>query len=81
MSGASSAMIKRLDPVATHENTHMKILKSVIAAAVLFLPLTYAVAPANAATASNSQAGANGHNSNMEKPTMKKHTKKHMKKM
>ena len=59
----------------------MKVLNFVIAAAVLFLPLTYAVAPASAATASNSQAGANGHTSNMEKPTMKKHMKKHMKKM
>ena len=57
----------------------MKILKSVLAAAVLCLPLSYAAAPAKAATASNSQAGANGHNKNMEKPTghmMKKHKKK-----
>ena len=37
------------------------------------LPLSDAIAPANAATASNSQAGANGHTSNMEKSTMKKY--------
>ena len=56
----------------------MKILKFIIAAAVLFVPLSYAAAPASAATASNSQAGADGHNKNMEKPTrhmMKKHKK------
>ena len=61
----------------------MKTIKLAVVAAVLCMPLTYAAAPATAATASNSQAGANGHNKSMEKPTgmVRRMHRKHMKKM
>ena len=59
----------------------MKTMKLAVAAAVLFLPLSYAAAPATAATASNSQAGGIGHNKSMTKPTMTHMKRKHMKKM
>ena len=54
--------------VPAGETASMKFLK--IAAAVVAMTLSSAswIGSANAATASNSQAGANGHNSNMEKP-------------
>ena len=45
----------------------MKLLKITAALVILALPLATFSVPANAATASNSQAGANGHNKNMEK--------------
>ena len=46
----------------------MKLLKIAAAIAVLAFPLA-SFGSANAATASNSQAGANGHNKNMQKNT------------
>ena len=59
----------------------MKLLQSAAVAGLLCLPLGYAVAPASAATAHNSQAGANGSTTNAEKPIHKHMMKKHMKKM
>ena len=47
----------------------MKFLKIAAAFAVLAMPLAAFSVSANAATASNSQAGANGHNKNMQKNT------------
>ena len=60
----------------------MKLLQYAAVAGVLCLPLGYTVAPASAATAHNSQAGANGNTTNAEAP-LHKHMmkKKHMKKM
>ncbi len=60
----------------------MKFLRYVSVASILCLPLGYGTAPAAAATAHNSQAGANGNTSNAEAP-LHKHMmkKKHMKKM
>ncbi len=60
----------------------MKLLQYAAAVGVLCLPLGYGTAPASAATAHNSQAGANGNTTNAEAP-LHKHMmkKKHMKKM
>lgn len=60
----------------------MKFLHYVAVASILGLPLGYGAAPAAAATAHNSQAGANGSTTNAEAP-LHKHMmkKKHMKKM
>ena len=60
----------------------MKLLHYAAVAGLLCLPLGYGAAPASAATAHNSQAGANGNTSNAEAPLHKHMTKKkHMKKM
>ena len=60
----------------------MKLLHFAAVAGILLLPLGYGALPASAATAHNSQAGANGNTSNAEAP-LHKHMmkKKHMKKM
>ena len=77
-----------LHPAALHdgrviqETTSMKLLKIAAALAVLALPVTSFSGSANAATASNSQAGANGHNKNMEKNVgMRSKTMRHHRKM
>ena len=60
----------------------MKLLPYVVIAGMLCLPLAYGTAPAAAATAHNSQAGANGNTSNAQAPLHKHMMKmKHMKKM
>ena len=60
----------------------MKLLHYAAVASLLCLPLGYAAAPAAAATAHNSQAGANRNTTNAQAPLHKHMTKKkHMKKM
>ena len=60
----------------------MKLLHIAAVTGIVLSPLSYGVAPASAATAHNSQAGANGSTTNAEAP-IHKHMmkKKHMKKM
>lgn len=55
----------------------MKLLKIAAAVGVLALSFASVTGSANAATASNSQAGANGRNSNMEKPVGKHRPLRH----
>lgn len=47
----------------------MRVLKVLTLVATLSAPLAFAATPSSAATASNSQAGAWGHNKNSCKPT------------
>ncbi len=60
----------------------MKMFQTIALAGVLALSLGYCATPASAATAHNSQAGANGNTSNAKAP-LHKHMmhKKPMKKM
>ncbi len=58
----------------------MKIVKIAAAVGVLCLPLAALSSPVQAATAHNSQAGANGNTSNNDSPTGM-HKRKHMKHM
>ena len=59
----------------------MKLLQIAAVAGILLSPLGYGAAPASAATAHNSQAGANGSTTNAQAPLHKHMMKKHMKKM
>ncbi len=55
----------------------MKVLKIAAAVGVLALSFASVTGSAHAATASNSQAGANGHTSNMEKAIGKHRPMRH----
>ena len=59
----------------------MNAIRIAAALGLLCLPLAVLSAPASAATAHNSQAGANGGTSNVQKPLMKRMKMKSMKKM
>lgn len=59
----------------------MRLSKILIAVGVLAVPLAALSGPAAAATASNSQAGAEGHNKNMEKNVGMHNKRVHHRKM